>query len=80
MNLVEHRAGRSGIASRRAADWRNYGHRSTPVPGSIAVFRGHVGRVIERIGNEVEVVSGNYGHRVGLGFYNIRSAIAYRMP
>jgi hypothetical protein len=80
MNLIEHRAQRPGIKSRRAVDWRHYGHGSAPVAGAIVVFRGHVGRVIQRLGDKVQVISGNYGHKVGIGVYNVRSAIAYRMP
>ena len=80
MNFVEHKIGRKGIHSRMARNWANYGHRSGPVAGAIAVFRGHVGLVINRVGDRIKIISGNYSHRVAQGVYAIRSAIAFRMP
>lgn len=80
MNLLEHLSGRRGIASRMATAWASYGHASAPVRGAIAVFPSHVARVIAREGDRLEIISGNWSRRVGIGWVRLRSAVAFRMP
>lgn len=84
MNLVEHLAGRSGIRSRLAIDWARYGRPTAPVRGAIVVLRTragfHVAQVMDRVGDRLRIISGNWSHRVGIGWASLRSAVAFRMP
>ena len=63
--------GHRPLSNRMAASALAYGPRSSGNPGDLAVFVGrrgyayHVGVVVASLGNSVEVVSGNWGHRVG---------------
>jgi hypothetical protein len=63
-----------------AANWRVFGAPSGPYPGAIAVMPHHVGIVLQSGGNRVLLVSGNHGHRVGIGWYPTGRIIAYRRP
>jgi hypothetical protein len=63
-------AGKPPLASRMASAALSYGPRGSGQPGDLAVFMGrrgayHVGVVVAALGNRVEIVSGNWGHRVG---------------
>ena len=63
------RAGKPPLANRMAGAALSYGPRSVGRPGDLAVFMGrrgayHVGVVVASLGNRVEIVSGNWGHRV----------------
>lgn len=87
-NMVLKRTGHRAVASRRARDLIHAGRRiSRPVPGAIVILRrggrgsGHVGFVqgVDRNGNPI-VISGNHGHRVGVGVYSRSKVLAYVMP
>ena len=62
--------GKPPLRGRMAGDALVYGPRSSGQPGDLAVFlnrRGyayHVGIVVADLGGEVEIVSGNWNHRV----------------
>jgi hypothetical protein len=62
--------GKPPLPGRMAASALAYGPRGTGAPGDLAVFVGrrgyayHVGVVVASLGNRVEIVSGNWGHRV----------------
>ena len=80
INMTERLAGRQGLASGGlASTWRGYGHASAPVRGAIAVMRGHVSRVVARFGDRVELISGNWSHRVSIHLARIRDVVAFRM-
>ncbi len=78
------RAGKPPLASRMAGAALSYGPRGSGAPGDLAVFVGrrgyayHVGVVVASLGDRVEVVSGNWGHRVGRAFVSRRSLIFVR--
>jgi hypothetical protein len=77
------RAGKPPLANRMAGAALSYGPRSVGRPGDLAVFMGrrgayHVGVVVASLGDRVEVVSGNWGHRVGRAFVSRRSLIFVR--
>ena len=58
--------------------WVHAGARlARPVPGALMVMSHHVGIVLQTAGRRVLVVSGNYGRRVGVGWYNAGRAIAF---
>jgi hypothetical protein len=62
--------GKPPLANRMASAALSYGPRSSGSPGDLAVFlnrRGyayHVGIVVADLGGQVEIVSGNWSHRV----------------
>lgn len=79
VNMTERLAGRPGMASgASSASWRSYGHASGPVRGAIAVMRGHVARVVARVGDGVWLISGNWSHRVKVHFARLRQVLAFR--
>lgn len=80
LNMVLRKSGHAAPATGYAPAYAGYGRRSGPSVGSIAVFRGHVGLVVGRSGSNLEILSGNYGHRVGIGPWPIARAIAFRTP
>ncbi len=73
-------AGYRRLPSLRAIDYRRYGRPSGPVPGAVAVMRHHVGIVVGMTRRGPLILSGNHGHRVGLGVYATRKILAYRSP
>lgn len=84
-NLVERQLGRAGTKSREALSFLHYGPRVVdPRPGDIVVLGrrggGHVGYLIKQTAAGPEIISGNHGHRVGIGVYNSRAVIAYVRP
>ncbi len=75
--------GRPPLANRMAGAALSYGPRSVGRPGDLAVFMGrrgayHVGVVVASLGDRVEVVSGNWGHRVGRAIVSRRSLVFVR--
>jgi hypothetical protein len=75
--------GRPPLANRMAGAALSYGPRGNGAPGDLAVFMGrrgayHVGVVVASLGDRVEVVSGNWGHRVGRAVASRRSLIFVR--
>ena len=79
VNMTERLAGRPGMASGALASaWRSYGHASGPVRGAIAIMRGHVSRVIARVGNGVWLISGNWSNRVKVHFARLGQVLAFR--
>ena len=87
MNLILHKIGYPGTHSDAARSFVDYGRRIRgPKIGAIAVLTrgpngGHVGVVsgVDRHGNSI-LVSGNHGHRVGIGTYPRSRVIAYVLP
>lgn len=49
------------------SSWRSWGHRTSPTPGAVAIWRGarHVGKVVSADGNTVCTISGNSGRTNG---------------
>ena len=81
VNMTERLAGRRGLLSGAlASTWRSYGHASAPMRGAIAVMRGHVSRVVAKIGSSVLLISGNWSHRVSVHLARLRDVLAFRTP
>ena len=81
VNMTERLAGRSGLSSGgMASAWRSYGRASGPVRGAIAVMRGHVARVVGRVGSGVWLISGNWSHRVKVHLARLGEVLAFRTP
>jgi uncharacterized protein (TIGR02594 family) len=87
MNMVLNKLGYKGTQSDAARSFVDYG-RKIPGPkvGAIAVLTrgpngGHVGVVsgVDKHGNPI-LVSGNHGHRVGVGTYPRSRVLAYVLP
>ncbi len=79
MAMVARRAGRaSPKGPRLAANWRTAGHATHPRVGAVMVMRHHVGIVARIEHGRVLLISGNHSHRVGLGWYAVSRAIAFR--
>lgn len=87
MNMVLNKLGYKGTQSDAARSFVDYG-RKIPGPkvGAIAVLTrgpngGHVGVVsgVDKHGNPI-IVSGNHGHRVGIGTYPRARVLAYVLP
>ena len=77
MTLEE--AGHTG-GGNLAAGYADYGLPAKAQVGAIAVMSHHVG-IVTAVGPDyVVLVSGNHGHKVGVGRYASNKIIAYRMP
>jgi hypothetical protein len=74
------RGGYSAPRSNRAIDFKSYGRSAGPRAGMIAVLRHHVGIVVGFAHRRLVLISGNHGHRVGLGTYDIHRIVAFREP
>lgn len=62
-----------------AKNWAHIGQKATvPVPGTVVVWRHHVGKVTAVDGRRIKVLSGNDGHRVRERWRTTRGVIAYR--
>jgi hypothetical protein len=75
--------GKPALGSRYAGAALSYGPRGSGSPGELAVFMGrrgayHVGVVVASLGDRVEVVSGNWSHRVGRAVVPRRSLVFVR--
>jgi uncharacterized protein (TIGR02594 family) len=87
MNMVLNKLGYKGTRSDAARSFVDYGKRIPgPKIGAIAVLSrgpngGHVGVVsgVDKRGNPI-IVSGNHGHRVGIGTYPRSRVLAYVLP
>jgi hypothetical protein len=75
-------AGFSPLDSYRARDFAGYGKKAKPMTvGAIMVMAHHVGVVAGQCSDgRVKLISGNHGHKVGLGCYSPGKAIAWRLP
>lgn len=81
MNAWLHKAGYHGTGSGAAISFARYGRSARREEiGSIAVLRHHVGIVVGRTRRGPVLLSGNHGHRVGIGVYPAYRIIAYRAP
>ena len=78
--VVLPQAGHRGSGSEGAISFARWGSASGPQRGAIAVMRHHVGIVVADNGSTVTLISGNHGHRVGIGKYSKHRIIAYRVP
>lgn len=84
-NFVERQLGRAGTGSREALSFLHYGTRvHDPAPGDVVVLGrrggGHVGFLVKMTAAGPEVISGNHGHRVGIGVYSASRVLAYVRP
>ena len=73
-------AGYSSTGDGRAISYARYGRPSGPQIGAIAVMRHHVGVVVGMTARGPVLLSGNHGHRVGVGVYSAHRVISYREP
>ena len=73
-------AGYSSTGDGRAISYARYGRPSGPHVGAIAVMRHHVGIVIGYSARGPILLSGNHGHRVGVGVYSAHRVFSYREP
>lgn len=82
MDLILGKAGYAQRGSHRARDFASYGKNAKPMAvGAIMVMPNHVGVVAGQCDDgRVLLISGNYSHRVGLGCYSPKKAIAWRAP
>jgi uncharacterized protein (TIGR02594 family) len=78
--VVLPQAGYRGSGSAAAISFAHYGRPSEARPGAIAVLRHHVGIVIADNGWTVTLISGNHGHRVGIGHYPKTRIVTFRDP
>jgi hypothetical protein len=83
INVWLRQAGKPPLANRLAAAALSYGPRGNGSPGDLAVFMGrrgayHVGVVVASIGDRVEIISGNWSHRVGRAVVSRRSLVFVR--
>jgi uncharacterized protein (TIGR02594 family) len=86
-NLVERQIGRAGTNSREALSFLRYGPHVAPyaaAPGDLVVLGrkggGHVGFLVKQTPAGPLIISGNHGHRVGVGVYPASRVIAYVRP
>jgi hypothetical protein len=71
VNMVLERTGhRLADTSGLAHNSYRLGPRTSPHPGAIAYNWRHVGFVLKVRGSSVLLISGNHGHRVGIGWYS----------
>lgn len=63
-----------------AAGYAHYGRPCSPQVGAIAVMPHHVGVVMAVGPGYVTLISGNHGHKVGIGKYPRARIMAFRMP
>jgi len=82
MDQVLEKAGYKPLGSNRAKDFAAYGKKTRPMSvGSIMVMRHHVGVVAGKCPDgRVQLISGNYSKKVGVGCYSPSKAIAWRAP
>ena len=79
LDMVLRETGHSG-GGNLAAGYAHYGRPAGAQVGAIAVMSHHVG-VVTAVGpGYVTLISGNHGHRVGIGNYSRSRIIAFRMP
>jgi uncharacterized protein (TIGR02594 family) len=81
VNFIEHKMGRPGTDSREAKSFLHYGHAvSDPKFGDIVVLNrsggGHVGYFLAGASRGPLIISGNHGHRVGIGVYPASRVLA----
>lgn len=78
LNVWLRRTGHRGSGSNTAISFAHYGHPTGARVGAIAVMPHHVG-IVKAVGpGYVTLVSGNHGHRVGVGNYRTSRIIAFR--
>ena len=78
VNLILRATGRPPLPGRMASAALAYGPRvAHPRPGDIVVMHGHVGFVVADLGSEIEILSGNWSHRVARAFIPRRSVVAF---
>lgn len=82
LNAALKRAGYAPSGSNLARNFARYGRPAKPGQvGAIMVMSSHVGVVSGRCSDgRVQVLSGNYSRKVGLGCYSAGKAIAWRAP
>jgi uncharacterized protein (TIGR02594 family) len=80
------RIGKRPLPNRMAVSALAYGpHVADPQPGDLAVLRGarewagHVGVVVAAHGDAIEIISGNWSHRVARSIVSRRSVVAFVM-
>ena len=61
-----------------ARNWARIGSPSHARPGVVAVWRHHVGKVIEVDGPRILLTSGNDGNAIRTRWWSIRGIIAFR--
>ncbi|HWL06714.1 MAG TPA: hypothetical protein VNQ99_17560 [Xanthobacteraceae bacterium] len=73
---------RRDVADKRfnlARHWLHYGRPTSPKPGAVVVWRGHVGELVRQVrGNIWEVHSGNDSNAVRTRPRSIAGAIGFR--
>jgi len=80
LNMALRAAGIRGTGDNRAISFARYGHPTGSKRGAIAVMPHHVGIVLAEKRDRILLLSGNHGHRVGIGWYAKARIIAYRWP
>lgn len=73
------RKGLSDETLNKVSNWKRWGSRTSCHPGAVVILRpSHVGEVVSCEADGPTVLSGNHGHRVGVGKYPARRVVAYR--
>lgn len=86
VNWVMQKAGYQGTNSAMALSWQSWGKKLTkPAYGSIAVFswgggKGHVGFVVGKSGNNIQVLGGNQSNQVNVSSFGTSQVVAYVVP
>jgi uncharacterized protein (TIGR02594 family) len=86
VNWVMQKAGYQGTNSALALSWQSWGKKLTkPAYGSIAVFswgggKGHVGFVVGKSGNNIQVLGGNQSNQVNVTSFGTSQVVAYVVP
>ena len=79
LDMVLRQTGHRG-GGNLAAAYASYGRPSAARPGAIAVMPHHVGIVMSVGNGYVTLISGNHGHRVGIGKYRMSRIKTFRVP
>jgi uncharacterized protein (TIGR02594 family) len=90
VNWVMKKAGKGGTGSAVAVSWKKYGKKlSRPAYGAIAVidwdgpgpgWKGHVGFVVGKKGNSIQLLGGNQANAVNIKTFSTSKIVAYVVP
>lgn len=90
VNWVMNKAGKGGTNSAMAISWKKYGKKlDRPAYGSIAVidwdgpgpgWKGHVGFVVGKKGNNILLLGGNQANAVNIKTFSTSKIVAYVVP
>ena len=78
VTLILKATGHRALPNRQALSGLAYGPRvNHPAPGDIVVMARHIGIVVADLGDEIEIISGNWNHRVARSRIPRRAVVAF---